>query len=78
MFWHLSHYFNMGLYYMGVCVFFLIQFNVPFKIISLISRRANRWWGETGVPRENHRTYPQAELGLGARSYTRHSGEMIE
>ena len=45
--------------------FFLIQFNVPFKIISLIetSQSIDRW-GQTGVPRENHLTQPQAELGL--------------
>ena len=41
-------------------LFFWIQFNVPFKIISLIETR----WGETGVPQENHLTHPQAELGL--------------
>ena len=44
--------------------FFLIQFNVPFKIISLISRQPIGRWGETGVPRENHLTHPQTELGL--------------
>ena len=42
---------------------FFIQFNVPFKIISLISRRAMGRWGATGVPRENHLTHPQAEHG---------------
>ena len=40
--------------------FFLIQFNVPFKIISLIETSQSLYrWGETGVPRENHLTYPQ-------------------
>ena len=49
------------------CVF--IQFYVPFKIISLISRLDDRdkpigRWGETGVTRENHLTHMQAEHGL--------------
>ena len=44
--------------------FFFIQFNVPFKIISLIETSQLGRWGETGVPRENHLTHPQAELGL--------------
>ena len=39
--------------------FFLIQFNVSFKIISLISRQT-----KMGVPPENHLTHPQAELDL--------------
>ena len=43
---------------------FFIQFNVPFKIISLISRPAKLRWVETKVPRENHLTHLQAELGL--------------
>ena len=51
------------LYLFVFWLFFLLQFNVPFKIISLIVGR----WGETGVPRENHLTHPQAELGHGGR-----------
>ena len=42
---------------------FFIQFNVPFKIISLRDEPINRL-GKTGVPRENHLTHPQAELVL--------------
>ena len=45
-------------------IFFWIQFNVAFKIISLISRWAIGRCGKTGVPWENHLTHPQAELGL--------------
>ena len=29
-------------------LFFFIQLNIPFKIISLISRQANRWVGQNG------------------------------
>ena len=44
--------------------FFFIQFNVPFKIMSLIRDEPIHRWGETGVPLENHPTHPQAELVL--------------
>ena len=48
----------------GISFFLLIQFNIPFKIIySYLDEPIGRW-GETGVPRENHLTHPQAELGL--------------
>ena len=40
--------------------FFLIQFNVPFKIISLIETSQSIG----GAKWENHLTHPQAELGL--------------
>ena len=48
----------------GVFFFFLIQFNVPFKIFFTHRDEPIDRWGETGVPRENHLTHPQAELGL--------------
>ena len=45
--------------------FFFVQFNVPFKIISLISRRANQKVGaKTEYPGKNHLTHPQVELDL--------------
>ena len=45
--------------------FFFVQFNVPFKIISLISRRANRKVGrKREYPGKNHLTHPQVELDL--------------
>ena len=45
--------------------FFLIQFYVPFKIISAHMRRANQWVGRKREnPEKNHLTHPQAELGL--------------
>ena len=49
--------------------FFFIQFNVPFKIISLIET-SQSIGGQTGVPRENHLTHPQAELVHGSTSGT--------
>ena len=47
-------------------VFFcLIQFNVPFKIISAHMRRANQQVGRKRENREKkHLAHPQAELGL--------------
>ena len=46
-------------------VFFFVQFNVPFKIISLISRRANQKVGwKREYPGKNHLTHPQVELDL--------------
>ena len=45
--------------------FFFVQFNVPFKIISLISRRANQKVGRKWEYRgKNHLTHPQVELDL--------------
>ena len=45
--------------------FFFVQFNVPFKIISLISRRANQKVGrKREYPGKNHLTHPQVELDL--------------
>ena len=45
--------------------FFFFQFNVPFKIISLISRRANQKVGQKReYPGKNHLTHPQVELDL--------------
>ena len=57
----------MALESLGNCFFFFcffFQFNVPFKIISLIKDEPMGSWSETGVARENHLTHPQAELGL--------------
>ena len=45
--------------------FFFVQFYVPFKIISLISRRANQKVGrKREYPGKNHLTHPQVELDL--------------
>ena len=64
---------------------FFVQFNVPFKIISLISRRANQKVGrKREYPGKNHLTHAQVELDLShlwpvwGRTHTSHSGEMIE
>ena len=44
---------------------FFFLFNVPFKIISLISRRANQYVGrKREYPGKNHLTHPQEELDL--------------
>ena len=57
---------------------FFVQFNVPFKISSLIETSLIDRWGETGVPRVNHLT--QAELVLShiwpvrGSTYTRYCG----
>ena len=46
-------------------IYFLIQFYVPFKIISCHMRRANQSVGRKREnPEKNHLTHPQAELGL--------------
>ena len=64
-------------------VFFFIQFNVPFNINLLIYEQIGRW-GERKYPGKTTWQHPQAEHGLshigqcGARTYTSHSGEMIE
>ena len=45
--------------------FFFVQFNVPFKIISLISRRANQKVGRKWeYPGKNHLIHAQVELDL--------------
>ena len=45
--------------------FFLIQFYVPFKIISAHMRRANKYVGRKREnPEKNHLAHPQDELGL--------------
>ena len=45
--------------------FFFVQFNVPFKIISLILRRANQKVGrKREYPGKNHLTHAQVELDL--------------
>ena len=48
------------------CLFyFLIQFYVPFKIISAHMRRTNQKVGQKREnPAKNRLTHPQAELGL--------------
>ena len=65
--------------------FVFIQFNVPFMIISLISRQANRWVGRNrstpgkppGTP--TSRTWLVSHVAsAGLETYTRHSGEMME
>ena len=45
---------------------FLIQFYVPFKIISAHMRRVNQYkeGRKRENPEKNHLTHPQAELGL--------------
>ena len=65
--------------------FFFFFFYVPFKIISLISRRANQKVGrKREYPGKNHLTHPQVELDLSylwpvwGSNHTSHSGEMIE
>ena len=65
--------------------FFLIQFYVPFKIISAHMRRANQKVGENGrTPRKTTWHTRKQNLACltcgqsGARTRTRHSGEMIE
>ena len=58
--------------------FFWIQFNIRFKTVSAHMRRANQQVGRKWEnPEKNHLTHPQAEQS-GARTHTRHSGEMIE
>ena len=51
---------------LGVFVFFLIQFNVPFKIISAYMRRANQYVGgaKTGEPREKPPDTPASRTWL--------------
>ena len=49
----------------SVFFFVFVQFNVPFKIISLISRRANQKVGrKREYPGKNHLTHPQVGLDL--------------
>ena len=60
-------------------IFFLIQFNVPFKIISLIE--TSQWVG--GAKHEYPGKTPdtlasRTWLVCGVRTYIGHSGEMIE
>ena len=43
---------------------FLILFNVPSRLFHSYRDKSIGRWGETGAPRENHLTHPQAELGL--------------
>ena len=44
--------------------FFLIHFNVPIKIISLIEKSQSIGGAKREYPRENHLTHPEAELVL--------------
>ena len=80
--WYLS-------YFCSKQRFVFLLFFFLFSLMSLSNYFTHRdepigRWGETGVPQENHLTHPQAELGLShmwpvrARTYTRHSGEMIK
>ena len=49
----------------ATALIFLIQFNVPFKIISARMRWTNQWVGRKHEsPEKNHRAHPQTELGL--------------
>ena len=46
-------------------VYFFIQLNVPFKIISAHMRQANQWVGRKREnPEKNHLVHRQAELDL--------------
>ena len=45
-------------------VVFSIQFNVHSRLFHSYRDEPIGRWGETGVPRENHLTHLQAELGL--------------
>ena len=45
-------------------VVFFHQFNVPFKIISLIETSQSIGGAKREYPGKNHLTHPQAELGL--------------
>ena len=48
-----------------ISLYFSIQFNVPFKIVSVHMRRANHSMERKREnPEKNHLTPPQAELGL--------------
>ena len=60
--------------------FFLIQFNVPFKIISLISRQANQKVGRNGSTLEKPPDTPASRIWLVSHvaSAGLGSGEMIE
>ena len=49
----------------GAEIFFIIQINVPFKIISAHMRQANQQVGQNWEnPEKNHMARPQAELAL--------------
>ena len=64
--------------------FFLIQFNVPFKIISLIETSQSIGAAKREYPGKTTWHTRKQNLSClicgqcGARTYTRHSGEMIE
>ena len=64
--------------------FFLIQFNVPFKIISLIETSQSIGGAKREYPGKTTWHTRKQNLSCftcgqcGARTYTRHSGEMIE
>ena len=45
-------------------IFIFIQFKCPFQDYFTHRDEPIDRWGETGVPRDNHLTHPQAELGL--------------
>ena len=48
----------------GIMVFFFDSVKCPFQDYFTHRDEPIDRWGETGVPRENHLTHPQAELGL--------------
>ena len=63
---------------------FLIQFYIPFKIISANMRRANQWVGKNGrFPRKNTWHTRKQKLACltccqrGARTHTRHRGQIL-
>ena len=64
--------------------FFLIQFNVPFKIISLIEMSQSKGGAKQEYPGKTTRHTRKQNLSCltcgqrGVRTYTRHSDEMIE
>ena len=75
---------DINVFFLFFFSFFLIQFNVPFKIISLIETSQSIGGAKREYPGKTTGHTRKQNLACltcgqcGARTYTRHSGEMIE